>query len=324
MERPLTPELVKVLFITGWDRSGSTLIEVLLHGVDGFFASGELHYLWQRGLVEGRLCGCGRPLVRCSVWRQILEGVYGGMPGPAQARAGMRMKARHLRVRQTWRILRGSGRDLDWYPALVGSLYREISRVTGARVVVDASKRPSAAAVLTLQPDVQPYFLHLVRDPRAVAYSMGRRAKPQPDTVHRSVMKRQGPVKSTMGWLLWNLAAERIRREVPPDRWMFMRYEDFVARPRDAVRSIVRFVGEDGVTDPFIDEITAVFGANHTVSGNPIRFTDGEIEIRLDDEWMSKQPLMDRSFSTALALPLMLRYGYRVGVPRTTSKSRSS
>jgi hypothetical protein len=320
----VTEDPVKALFITGWDRSGSTVLDLLLHGVDGFFPVGELDYLWQRGLAEGRLCGCGQPLLRCSVWPRILAGVYGGMPGRDEAEAAMRMKAKRLRVRQTWRILRDRGRDLEWYSSLLGSVYREISRVSGARVVVDSSKRPSDAALMTLLPGVQPYFLHLVRDPRAVAYSMSRRPKPEPDTEYPSAMRQQGSAKSTMGWVLWNVAAERVRREVPRERWMFLRYEDFVARPRDAIRWIAQIVGEDGLTDSFIDETTAVVGTNHTVSGNPVRFTRGKITIRLDDEWMRRQSLLDRSVSTALALPLLRRYGYRVGVPAATSNVDSS
>jgi len=314
---------VKVLFITGWDRSGSTVLELLLDGVDGFFPAGELDYLWQRGLLEGRLCGCGQPLAQCPVWPRILERVYGRTPVRAEAEEAMRIKAKSLRVRQTWRILRNRGRDLEPYRALLGSLYQEIACVSGASVVVDSSKRPSSAALMTLLPGVQPYFLHLVRDPRAVAYSMSRRPKPEPDTEHPSTMKQEGPAKSAMGWVLWNVAAERVRREVPRERWMFLRYEDFVARPRDTVRWIAQIVGQDGSTDSFIDETTAAVGTNHTVSGNPVRFTHGKITIRLDDEWMRKQSLLDRSVSTALTIPLMRRYGYDIDVPATTSNVRS-
>ena len=42
---------------------------VRLGEVDGFFFAGELRYLWQRGLVEDRLCGCGLPLSACPFWR---------------------------------------------------------------------------------------------------------------------------------------------------------------------------------------------------------------------------------------------------------------
>src|SRR5438445_134772 len=117
-------------------RGGSTVLELLLDGVDGFVPAGELDYVWQRGLLEGRLCGCGQPLAKCPMWSRILEGVYGRMVVRAEAEETMRIKAKRLRVRQTWRILRRRGRDLEPYRALLGSLYREIARVSGASVVV--------------------------------------------------------------------------------------------------------------------------------------------------------------------------------------------
>jgi len=60
-------ERLKVLYVIGWDRSGSTLLDNLLGGVDGFFSSVELHKIWQEGLTEGRKCGCGRPVAACPV-----------------------------------------------------------------------------------------------------------------------------------------------------------------------------------------------------------------------------------------------------------------
>jgi hypothetical protein len=122
-------------------------------------------------------------------------------------------------------------------------------------------------------------------------------------------------VKSASGWMLWNLAAERVRRSLPRERSMFVRYEDFVSRPRDTIRWIVKKTGESGSDDSFIDESTAAVGINHTVSGNPVRFTHDKISIGLDDEWMRKQSIVDRSLSTAMAMPLMRRYGYGVRVP---------
>jgi hypothetical protein len=49
---------------------------------------------------------------------------------------------------------------------------------------------------------------------------------------------------------------------------------------------------------------------NHTVSGNPSRFTTGAVRIERDDEWIAAQTSEDRWATTALTLPLLLRYGY--------------
>lgn len=307
---------VKVLFIVGWDRSGSTILDLVLGGTTGFLAVGELQHLWDRGILERRLCGCGSPVVDCAHWSAILERVYGRRPDVADARSVVETRSRELRVRSTWRITRTRGRGLEIYLSLMRKLYREIAAGTRARVIVDASKDPPFAAVLSLLPGVRPYFVHLVRDPRATAFSMSRRPKIQTDTPDSRRMTRESVARSTRNWLLWNVAAEHVRRTVPQENWLLLRYEDFVARPAASVQQITRFVGEDRAATPFVDDSTADLAVNHTVSGNPSRFTSGRVTITNDAEWMQHQPAADRLVATALALPLLHRYGYRLSVRR--------
>jgi len=86
-----------VLYIAGTGRSGSTVLANLLGEVDGFFAAGEVRFLWQRGLVENRLCGCGAPVSECAVWREVFE-VAARRGAPVDAAAMVR------RLRDTGRI----------------------------------------------------------------------------------------------------------------------------------------------------------------------------------------------------------------------------
>ena len=55
----------KVLYIGGFGRSGSTLVERILGQLPGFCSAGEIVFLWQRGLIDGQLCGCGVPVPEC-------------------------------------------------------------------------------------------------------------------------------------------------------------------------------------------------------------------------------------------------------------------
>ena len=43
-----------VLYVAGAGRSGSTLLDNLLGQIPGFFSAGELRYVWERGLIDGR------------------------------------------------------------------------------------------------------------------------------------------------------------------------------------------------------------------------------------------------------------------------------
>ena len=49
---------------------------------------------------------------------------------------------------------------------------------------------------------------------------------------------------------------------------------------------------------------------NHTVAGNPIRFTRGPLEIRADAEWQALMPARQRAVVTGLTWPLLWRYGF--------------
>jgi hypothetical protein len=51
-------------------------------------------------------------------------------------------------------------------------------------------------------------------------------------------------------------------------------------------------------------------GRNHTVAGNPVRLTQGEIRIRPDLEWRTGLRPSARRTVTALTWPLLLRYGF--------------
>ena len=75
---------------------------------------------------------------------------------------------------------------------------------------------------------------------------------------------------------------------------------------------MAELVGEDAEQLPLEGERTALLARNHTVSGNPSRFKTGAVDLREDTEWRARQSRRDRLAVTALAMPLLSRYGYDV------------
>ena len=71
------PSMPQVVYVGSWGRSGSTLLDLVLGQIPGFVSVGELRYLWERGLAERQLCGCGRPVTGCPFWGAVLEEVFG-------------------------------------------------------------------------------------------------------------------------------------------------------------------------------------------------------------------------------------------------------
>src|SRR2546423_15010392 len=169
-------ERVTVLFVRAHGSSGTTILGNTLGEVDGLFHAGELRTIWAEALAGLQQCGCGRPVRECPVWSRVLAA---GFPGLDEAKAARlaRLHRDTIRVRYTLRLLRAArGRSSSWpalaeYADVEARLYRSIAEGTRARVIVDTSKRTGDAALLRLLPGIDPYVLHVVRDPRAVAYS---------------------------------------------------------------------------------------------------------------------------------------------------------
>jgi Sulfotransferase family len=307
---------VKVLYVAGSGRSGSTILDRTLGQVDGFFSAGELCNLWGRGLLARRRCGCGTPVPDCPVWGAVLEEAFGGAD-QVDAQRLAAATSRRLRPRSVPALALGRRRppaDGDGYHATLGRLYRAVAHQTGCRVIVDSSKSPVYARLVADIPGVEVAVVHLVRDPRATAWSFLRK-KRLPDFGDDRLMQRQHPLVSARRWSLWQAATELLWRR-PGQRYLRLRYEDFIGDPQPAIRRLAALAGEAPAALPFSGPATVRLTATHSVSGNPNRFGTGEVELRADEEWRRAMRGVDRGMVTALTWPLLLRYRYPLRAPR--------
>jgi len=309
----LSDERVKVLYVVGLGRSGSTILSNSLGQIGDYFSAGELNFIWRHNVLENRLCGCGRPFRECPVWTRVMDEAFGGMDGVDPCEM-MRLQASGTRTRHIPLMLTKRGKHvlkerLEKLLINYRRLYEAIGGVTDSRVIVDSSKEPAHGYAMSLVPDVDFYVLHLIRDPRAAAFSWLKK-KPQPDSEEIEHMVRFSPAKSSALWDSWNASAEALWRRTP-ERYLRIRYEDFVADPRESLRRILGLVGVTAEL-PLAGEREVRLGVSHTVSGNPNRFEIGAVELRPDHEWISSMSPRDRALVTALTLPLLPRYGYRI------------
>jgi hypothetical protein len=299
---------VKVLYVAGSGRSGSTILDRTLGQLDGFFSAGELCNLWSRGLLSRRRCGCGTPVPDCPVWEAVLDEAFGGPDGVDAERLAAATR-RRLHVRSVPGLLLGrDGEAADGYQAALVRLYRAVQQQTGCRVIVDSSKSPVYARLVAAIPGVDVAVVHLIRDPRATAWSF-LRTKRLPDFGDDRLMQRQHPLVSARRWSLWQAVTELLWRS-RRGGYLRLRYEDFMRDPPSAVRRIAGLAGETPAALPFTGPATVRLTATHSVSGNPNRFGTGQVELRADDEWRRTMRVGDRVMVTALTWPLLLRYRY--------------
>lgn len=299
---------LRVLLITGYSRSGSTLLARILGEIEGLVAPGELRYFWQRGLVENRRCDCGDPCLECPFWQKVLIRAFGSAPPPA-VDGILDLQRQVDRVYRVPALTRTEGDvpgEVASYLRYYEHLYEAIGEVTEAAYIVDSSKDPSFGHVLASSKEIDLAVIHLVRDSRAVAYSWTRE-KHDPGTGRP--MSRQHPLRSALEWDIAEWAAKKLTRRVIPS--MTLRYEDFVASPESTVRQILDLIGEKA--EPSFDGNLVNLAPGHAVSGNPMRFDKGVVSIRNDDQWQEALTPSSRFLVTAATWPGLSSHGYLGG-----------
>ncbi|WP_326559812.1 hypothetical protein [Micromonospora sp. NBC_01796] len=307
---------VRVLYLAGSGRSGSTLVTTVLGQLPGFFAAGELRYLWRRGILDNRPCGCGLPLGDCPIWTAVLRDLPDADPAGIAGRLADRLRLRRLPA-----LLRRHGRghppvpghpDDDQLTLLYASIAAHAFPGGTGGVIVDSSKLPPYGALLGSLPGVELYVLHVVRDPRATAFSWRRRRGLDGGTDDR-LMSRPPVWKAALLWLVWNNTTVRLWGS--SDRYLRVRYEDFVAAPADTTARIARFVGVTPGELPFPTPDTVRLAATHSVAGNPSRHRTGVVGVVADSEWLTALPTRAYVTVTGLTGPTLRRFGYPVRRP---------
>jgi len=306
-----------VLYVAGLGRSGSTIIERAIAQISGVVGVGELIYLWDRGIQNNERCGCGEAFLACGFWTKVGDAAFGGWDSVDIVR--MRELIRRVDdVANVPHLLFHSSRrfkeELAEYLYYYERLYGAIQQVSGCSVIVDSSKITSLAYVLSHSPDISLSVLHLLRDPRAVAYSWTK-FKVRPEvTAGSAYMPRFRPsyVAALYNGHHFLLEALWLRRVES----MRLRYEDFVDEPERWLEEVAHFAGRPGVVGSGLvaqdDSGQIVLGlpAAHTVSGNPSRFVSGDVVLRKDDAWRQKMSPRQKVVVGSLTLPSRLVYGY--------------
>jgi len=295
---------VRVIFILGYTRTGSTLLEHLLSMAPGTVAVGEMAYLWEQSVRNNSYCGCGSKWANCPFWQSVLA---------VQPTLNFQQE-RSPEKRQFWSffadLLRQkrsvNGDHYENFLSQIESIYRAISDQTDGKVIIDSSKRPVFGLAASKIKGVSLTFIHLVRDSRGCAFSW-KKAKARMELGKNNFMSRLPVYRSALAWVGNNLQAEILRRQRCQN--IFLRYEDLVANPTFEVNKILGQVNLPSISP----DQDGIFHApiSHGTWGNPDRWsTRNGIRISPDERWITELSPLDFAITTLISAPLLKRYGY--------------
>lgn len=298
--------MLRVVYIAGWLRSGTTLVCQSLGSVPGAVALGEVSGVWAAA-SRNEPCSCGFAIKTCPVWGPALDSVRVECGVGASDLDSVAALATHvLRTRDSHRLRRlgryDSGADrpssVRRYVELTGTLLRGAARAAGVSTVVDSSKLPPGFLTLGLDPGIKVDVVHLIRDPRAVVNSE-RRTATRTDVDPALLPPVRSALKSALLWSAANLAV-RLHGSAAAS-YRVLRYEDFAAAP-DANLSALCI--QLGLARPVRSIGQGTGGLGHLAVGNPSRFHGSAQPITEDRAWEGQLPWAERALVTAVSRPV--------------------
>lgn len=294
---------IKLIYICGYGRSGSTLLDILLGQQRAMFGAGEIIGLSEHVYLNDEYCACGERVRSCSFWRPVVEQWQAGQAShfiedyrQAQWKVGTVFSHRR------W----FGGRDLDAFSRHTARLIKLIADRAGTPVIVDSSKWPGRAMALAKIKGIDLHVVHLVRDVRGVAWSLSKAYEADAAKGLQRVIVPKPLLYSAARWAYVNLAAEWLCRKVGPSKHLRIRYEDVAADP---VGSLERIASLAGVALDPQDFEAGAFNPAHQVAGNRLRMQKA-IRVKSDDSWQREMPSRKRKLLTRACGILLARYGY--------------
>lgn len=301
-----------VLYLGGFGRSGTTLLDRMLGEVPAVVSSGELVHLWERGVRSDERCGCGQPFSKCPLWTEVGRKAFGGWEALDIDRVIALKQSvdrnRFIPAMLAKTLLPGYRRRMREYADLLGRLYRALHEVSAARVIVDSSKHASYGYLLREVPGIDLRLVHAVRDPRGVANSWGKQRRRPEVAEGESYMPIYSPGRSGLLWLGHNAMVAGLTRLVPS---IVVRYEDLMDDPAGQLRRVLSLAAiPSDVPLTHLDGDAVELGQAHTVAGNPMRFRTGRMVLRRDEDWRTDLPRRSQTLVEQVTWPLRQRYHY--------------
>lgn len=299
--------LDRVIFIVGYGRSGSTLLDMMLGAHPDIFGAGEMLTICRHVWPKNEYCACHQSVRKCPIWSDaIAEWQQSGVNIGAHQALQQRIEP----ILSLRRALAGDA--LRTYCEQTLALYRIVARRTGRRVLLDSSKSPGRAIALAGS-GVDLRLIHLVRDPRAVAHSMSKQMSIDTEAGVQKELHGRPFMRTALRWNFVNAGAERALRCVPEEHGLRLRYEDMVADPAGALRRIGAAVGTDLASLGEAIAEGGMIAADHQIAGSRIRMM-GAMHLNSDMGWVDRMSEAAQAKVSRICRMRMRRYGYETSV----------
>jgi len=288
----------QLVFVASSPRSGSTLLANVLGNSENIWCVGEalnIHSYLNGGRIGNAFngeCACGSKLLDCEIWGPVLTNVIKKLNTDLSSFHTSRNPYRRIGIdvllRQRFCVdewMRFAQRDEGY--AQVGnhlfSVVEETANLVGCDTIVDSSKTPATliAYLARNNPSWTIKVIHLIRDPRATAFSM-RKGRV------RANVEQMSFYRCLAGWSIFNNTLFDLKRYVGESNYSIISHEMFCRDPQNVIANLARFLGLD--INP--GGILKAPSLRHDIGGSfSMKDNQKSLELRNDDSWKLKMNL---------------------------------
>lgn len=258
---------LKIVYIGGYSRSGSTILDILLSQHPEVFGTGELCYLFDDWLDGRRTCSCGKRYSACAFWSELITDFDIDAATSVIKAVENRSNFKNVMNDRLPTELKNN------YKAFQEHIFRYIQKKSGKNIIIDSSKstRNSAARCLAIAKytDLDTCMIHLVRDGHSTTKSFLQKGRNWALEGHAENSNLQG-LRSIVGWRLANEIANKSRAQLVTN-YQLLKYENLIADPCSNLLALGNFLNIN--VDALVSKVEdgAILQAKHQVGGNRLR-----------------------------------------------------
>lgn len=304
-----------ILYIAGYGRSGSTVLERILSAHRELEGLGEIEYLTRSPDIHATVCGCGRPLPECPVWGPPLASLEAEFDFAAVRRTQNSADAWRPGASRTLGRSTSHGVELPpLYRLFLSHLFEQLAEVVSpeVRYLIDSSKtaRENFLRPFSLQAaGARVKMIHLVRDGRGCMWSYMSKGSNRRIENDLDPKVPAAALRASLSWNLANRAAELFGRK-NPGRYLRLRYEDVVSAPEASLGQLEEFLDVDLSEERRRLAEGETFPPVHQVAGNRLRH-EAVLRLSPDTAWQTQLPSHARMLFWAVNWARSARYGYK-------------
>lgn len=290
---------IKLIYILGAGRSGTTILATVLGNADQITTLGEMHQFFDH-LSGKKNCSCGKALSRCNqFWSEIYDQIPDQIKESINEINDFNIKMEKHKNIPLFILNIVNKNNFKRYIKVQEKIFHIIKDNVRTEYLLDSAKYIARGLLLNKSNEIEIKFIYVVRDVRGVANSFKKK-----------VQTSKGPISSLLYYNLINIFGEIVYRLISKDKIKKIKYEDFVSDPIEQLCILEKYLNIDLGSIKHHILNNDYFIIPHIIGGNRIREKD---RIKLVIEEKERKYGYINNLLYWLSFPLMKinKYGLR-------------